>query len=82
MLKCRDVPTEVSLVLDAELPWRRRLALRFHVLMCQHCRRYLRQAARLARAWRQRGGPASDKEIATVLEACRHRADDEDRQHN
>lgn len=72
MLKCRDVPVEVSAALDGELPWRRRLALRFHVLLCRHCRRYLRQARSLARAWRNREDPATDKEVAAVLDACRH----------
>ena len=72
MLRCREVPTEVSLALDGELPWRRRLALRFHVLMCRHCHRYLRQARRLATAWRKRTDPATKEEVDTVLEACRH----------
>lgn len=82
MLRCRDVPAEVSLALDDELTWGRRLALRFHVLMCKHCRRYLRQAKRLARAWGRRGAPATEEEVSAVLDAChRHherRASQED----
>lgn len=71
MLKCREVPAEVSLNIDAELPWRRRLALRIHVLMCSHCRRYLRQARQIATAWRSYGEPASEAEVSAVLDACR-----------
>lgn len=70
MLKCREVPAEVSLAFDGELPWRRRLALRFHLLMCRHCHRYLRQARRLATAWGRREEPATREEVDTVLKAC------------
>jgi anti-sigma factor RsiW len=70
MLKCRDVPAEVSLAIDDELSWRRRLNLRVHVLMCQHCRRYLRQLKRLSRAWGGLHSPASDEEVAEVLDNC------------
>ena len=77
MLKCRDVPAEASLAIDDELSWQRRLNLRFHVLMCQHCRRYLRQLTRLSRAWRRLHSPASDEEVAEVLDKCRvHGKDD------
>jgi len=72
MLKCNEVPVEVSLALDDDLPLRRRIGLRFHVLMCRHCRRYLRQARRLAKAWRRHGDEASEEEVETVLKACRH----------
>lgn len=78
MLKCQDVPAEVSLAFDDELSWRRRVALRFHVLMCQHCRRYLRQARRLAGAWSTRGAPATEDEVSAILEACRHHGEDSD----
>lgn len=71
MLKCRDVPAEASLAIDDELGWRRRLGLWFHVLMCEHCRRYLRQMRRLSRAWRGQHAPASDEEVAEVLDRCR-----------
>lgn len=70
MLKCRDMPAEASLAIDDTLGWRRRLSLRFHVLMCQHCRRYLRQMTRLSRAWREQDTPASDEEVAKVLDQC------------
>jgi len=71
MLKCRDVPAEASLGIDDELSWQRRLSLGFHVLMCQHCRRYLRQLTRLSSAWRGLHSPASDEEVAEVLGKCR-----------
>lgn len=43
MMTCRDVTALASQHLDGELPIGKRLAIRMHVLMCRHCRRYLRQ---------------------------------------
>lgn len=77
MLKCRDVPEESSLVLDNALPWRRRMALRAHLMLCRHCRRYLRQLRLLRKAWWQKDGEASEEEISSVMDACRRQATDE-----
>ena len=77
MLKCRDVPEESSLALDNALPWRRRMALRAHVMLCRHCRRYLRQLRALRKAWWQQDGEASEGEVASVMDACRRQASDE-----
>jgi anti-sigma factor RsiW len=43
MLSCREVTERASDYLDRALPLRQRLAVRLHLFMCQHCRRYLRQ---------------------------------------
>ncbi len=74
MLKCRDVPAEASLALDNELSRRRTMALRFHILMCRHCHRYMRQARLLAQAWTNRGEAASEDEVNNVMQACRDNA--------
>jgi hypothetical protein len=42
MLSCREVTERASDYLDRALPLRQRLAVRLHLFMCQHCRRYLR----------------------------------------
>ncbi len=52
MLTCKDVAKAVA---QDELdtgPWRRRLALRFHLLMCRHCRRYAAQIRAIGAAVR------------------------------
>jgi hypothetical protein len=43
MLKCRELVVEADALLDGDLGWRRRLALRLHLFLCVDCRRYLRQ---------------------------------------
>jgi len=43
MMACREVTELASQHLDGELPLGKRVAFRLHVMMCRHCRRYLRQ---------------------------------------
>jgi predicted anti-sigma-YlaC factor YlaD len=44
MLTCRELAqTMASDYLDAQLTWRERAAVRFHLLICNHCRRFMRQ---------------------------------------
>lgn len=52
MLACREV---VRLIASDELErfgWRRRLAVRMHLLMCANCRRYRNQLRQLGEATR------------------------------
>lgn len=46
MLKCREFTSMASEYLDGQLPWPRRASMRFHLLICDHCRRFIR-------GWRQ-----------------------------
>lgn len=43
MLSCRDVSHLTSDYLNRDLPWRRRVAVRLHLLMCEGCTRYVHQ---------------------------------------
>ena len=44
MLKCKHVVAKADAIVDgAPLTRRERFALRLHLLMCHHCRRYIRQ---------------------------------------
>lgn len=43
MLSCKEAMRLASEGLDRELPFWRRMGLRFHVLMCRGCSRYARQ---------------------------------------
>lgn len=49
MLKCRDVLAQGSLYIDGASSVRERFALHGHLLICGHCRRFIR-ALRLTRA--------------------------------
>lgn len=44
MLKCEHVTEKADALVDgSELSRRERFALRLHLMMCRHCRRYVRQ---------------------------------------
>lgn len=64
---CREVTRWGADALDRPLPFGQRLAVRFHVLICVWCRRYLRQIAFLRQAVRSQpdtlaeGGPSPDR---------------------
>jgi hypothetical protein len=44
MLTCRElVQLHASDYLDRQLNWRQRAGVRFHLLICEQCRRFIRQ---------------------------------------
>ncbi len=53
MLTCQEASRSIA---SDEFPtagWRRRLSIKFHLLMCRHCRRYSRQIEVIGRATRR-----------------------------
>ncbi len=68
MLKCRDLVAEADLLLAGELSWQRRLAIRIHLLMCRHCRRFMRQFKLLLSAIPAMHKPASEAEVEQVMQ--------------
>ena len=45
MLSCKDINQYTDKYIDGELSIKQRLLVRFHLLMCVHCRKYVRQLA-------------------------------------
>ena len=43
MLTCQEVTAKASLMVDGELGFRERIAVRMHLMMCGNCRRFARQ---------------------------------------
>ncbi len=43
MLTCQEVAAKASLMVDGELGFRERIAMRLHLMMCVDCRRFARQ---------------------------------------
>ncbi|MBL7250563.1 zf-HC2 domain-containing protein [Alloalcanivorax sp. C16-2] len=69
MLKCRDLVNQADLLIDgAELRTGRRMALRTHLLICRHCRRYLRQLDALTHHLHQPPPPLNERDTRAVLE--------------
>ena len=78
MLKCREVTELVGADSVAQAPWRTRLAFRLHLLMCRHCRAYVRSLRHLAATARRLAmaeAPPSDTRASGILDAVqRHRS--------
>ena len=70
MLSCRDIVEDADLLLAGELPWRRRLQVRMHLLICQGCRLYLRQMRLLIRGIPFMHPRASDAEVSEIMKKC------------
>jgi len=51
--------------LDRQLPWKARMGLRFHVMMCSACRRYRRQILGIEALLRRRPHGAPGRESGT-----------------
>ncbi|HAD46346.1 MAG: zf-HC2 domain-containing protein [Alcanivorax sp.] len=69
MLKCKHVEQRADALVDGErLPFGERLALRAHLMICRHCRRYLRQLQALVRTLRRSPAPLSDTHTEALVE--------------
>lgn len=68
MLRCREVIDNADQLLDGAINKRQRLAIKIHLLMCRHCRRYVRQMQALLCAIPFMHKKASDAEVYLVME--------------
>lgn len=67
MLSCREASRLVSEGLDHELSWKKRLMLRFHLVMCRNCSRVRRQIEGLDRLVRGRSERVEPVDPTTKL---------------
>lgn len=67
MLKCRDVLALGSVYVDGAQSPGQRFALRTHLLICGHCRRYIRALRLTVRSIDALSLPASEAQVAAVL---------------
>jgi len=70
MQSCKQVCENATELKNEETTFLRRLTLRFHLLMCKHCRRFVRQLDATMSATRELDEPEapSEEEINRVLE--------------
>lgn len=74
MLSCKEVSQLSSEFIDKRLSLKQRLRFFIHMLMCGHCRRYIRQLRTMIQ--KSRGlyqGPASDITAEQILNNCKQR---------
>ena len=69
MLSCREVSERASDLLDGRASWRVRAEARLHLLMCQHCRRYVEQLKLTVHALRTTRRAESPVDAERVLDA-------------
>ncbi|MGH8493219.1 MAG: anti-sigma factor family protein [Moraxellaceae bacterium] len=67
MLKCRDVLALGSVYVDGAQTARARLALRAHLLICGHCRQYIRSLRLTVASVQSLRLPVSEAEVARIL---------------
>lgn len=69
MLKCKEMVDKADALVDGTpLSWRERFALRMHLLMCHHCRRYVHQLRTMVASLRSHKPAAtSDEQMERVL---------------
>jgi len=80
MLTCRElVQSRASDYLDSQLNWRARAGVRFHLLICDQCRRFMHQLALVRSLLAGRPEPEPEEtEVRSLAERLyrehRHRA--------
>ena len=62
MVTCKEVARALASDELEDAPWTRRLAVRFHLLMCRHCRRYRAQLQAIGAMEREMFGGQSGEE--------------------
>ncbi len=69
MTSCKDVTRKIASDEFREAGWRGRLAVRLHLFLCRHCRRYAAQLRVIGAAARELCGPlAQDPSTLERLE--------------
>jgi hypothetical protein len=52
MLSCKEISSILASDALEGSPWHRRMSVRFHLMMCRHCRRYKEQLVKIGEAAR------------------------------
>ena len=71
MLRCKEVTNLLASDGLEEATWKKRLSVRFHLMMCRHCHRYSAQLRAIGSAAKEALGPrggAHDPETIERLE--------------
>lgn len=70
MLKCSEVVEKADALVDDEtLGFGERLSLRMHLIMCRHCRRYVRQFKQLVQHLQRPMEPAPQEAVRRIMAA-------------
>ncbi len=67
MLNCKDVTKHACDYLEQHLPLHKRLQMKLHLIMCHHCRRYLRQMATTIGILKYQKKPISEEQAKQIV---------------
>ena len=68
MLKCQHLVEKADALVDGSpISLRERFALRLHMMMCHHCRRYIRQLNALVTSLPHEPQPLDDEQTKRIL---------------
>ncbi len=68
MLTCQEVTAKASLMVDGELGFRERIAVRMHLMMCVNCRRFARQFQALVSSMASRNRLESETIVPELVD--------------
>lgn len=71
MLSCREIVNHADQLLEGDLSLSAGIAIRFHLLLCRHCRRYIKQLRWLIEAIPFMHIKATEAEVDKVMN-CIH----------
>lgn len=69
MLSCKEVIAHSEELLEGEAGLIRRIQIRLHLRVCEHCTRYIRQLSLLLRAFRRLHRPVSEDKVVEIMDA-------------
>jgi len=69
MLSCTEVVAHSEALLEGEASLWKRIQIRMHLRVCEHCTRYIRQLDILLRCFRRLHRPAGDDKVEEIMEA-------------
>lgn len=80
MLSCRDITQKANDYLEKDLPFAARMNVKMHLLICIHCRRYIKQLQTtihtLGRIQPPAANTATEQQIQQVVELLKkHRGE-------
>lgn len=73
MPSCKEITELVSTAVDGQLPLRKRLSIRWHVMMCSLCRRYEKQLHLLRKGIRHYADPEANVVEKTLSPAAKEK---------
>ncbi len=68
MLKCKQVTHIIATGEIEELSWMKRIEMRMHLMMCNHCREYVSQIFAMGRGVKRLFGQEEDPETLARME--------------